>query len=114
MGATIEQEKKLTKPIEFSDDQVLIGHYLYDLGSLSHQITILRKNGVVSIIKTFSDGGQSTEALKDKVTSRGLRLDELENSYGEYYIVNQSGDLESWDTEGIIITLKKVMQSETE
>ncbi len=109
LGTTIEQTNKLTKPIKVSSDKTVIGNYLQEMGSLSRRITIYRENGKVFIMNIFLDGSQGIEEYRESKVSNGLRLDELKkNSFGEYYLVNKNGDLESWDSEGLIETLKEI------
>ncbi len=108
LGATIEQAQKLTKPIALNNNQELIGNYFNDRGDLSCRISIFKEKGKIFKQDTYNDGSQGTQELKESRSDRGLRLDEIErNDFGEYYVINSDGNLEFWDAQGLIKTLKK-------
>ena len=102
IGASIEQAK-------LNNTQVLIGKYFHDRGDLSCQILIFKENGKIFKKETYNDGSQGTKEFKGSRSKRGLRLDEFEkNDYGEFYVISSDGNLESWDAQGLIETLKKI------
>lgn len=108
LGATLEQATKLTESIA-KDNKAIIGIYFKELGDLSHQLIVFKEKNKILIKETYSDNGQRTKEYLGSKVNRGLRLQELgHNDFGEYYIVNQNGDLESWDNQGLIETLKKI------
>lgn len=109
LGATLEQAKKLTKPVALNNTQTLIGNYFHDRGDLSCRISIFNEKGKIFKRDTYNDGSQGTQELKESRSNRGLRLDELKkNDFGEFYVINSNGNLEFWDAQGLIETLKKI------
>jgi hypothetical protein len=57
--------------------------------------------------RRFKDGSSRTTKLADKTTSGRQLLAEIDNSYGEYYLINTNGDLECYDNDGWIVTYPK-------
>lgn len=110
LGATLEQATKLTKSVaKDNSNKAIIGIYFKELGDLSHRLGIFREKDKILIKETYLDNGQRTQEYLESKVNRGLRLQELgQNDFGEYYIVNRNGDLESWDEQGLIETLKKI------
>ena len=109
IGASIEDAKKLSQPIQTTGEKEIVGNYFQDLGSLSRRITIYREKKLIFIKTMYGDDSQNIEEIYESKDRRGIRLKEKEtNDFGEYYIVNTIGDLEFWDKQGLIETLKKL------
>ncbi len=108
LGATIEEVQKLMEPIARNNNQKLIGNYFKDRGFKS-RISIFKENGKIFKQDVALDGSQGIQEFKGSQTSQGLRLDEIEgNDYSEFYLINNDGNLESRDDQGLIETLKKI------
>ena len=108
LGATIEQAQKLMEPIARNNNQKLIGNYFKDRG-FKCRISIFKENGKIFKQDVYLDGSQGTQEFKGSQTSQGLRLDGIEgNDFGEFYLINKNGNLESRDDQGLIETLKKI------
>ena len=58
---------------------------------------------------TFKDGSSMAEELVEKKKStRGRRLDhKVKSDFGEFYVIANNGDLDMWDSEGLIGSAKK-------
>lgn len=83
----------------------MIGSWLRD-GALGHVMVLYKRNGKYFIDSIFADGGKNTESyLSKKLPDGGLRLDEPENSFGEYYVVDAKGNLQGWGENGVYMTL---------
>jgi len=82
-----------------------VGSWLRD-GALGHVMVLYKRNGKYSIDSIFPNGGKNTENYSaKKLPEGGLRLDEPENSFGEYYVVDASGNLQGWGENGMYMTL---------
>lgn len=87
-------------PVNLRYGGEIIGEWIWDLGELSHKITVFKKDGIVMMNKYYRDGTQGTERLKATKVRNGLRLDQLKtNSFGEYFIINNKKQLELHDSE---------------
>jgi hypothetical protein len=87
-------------PVNLKYGGEILGEWIWDVGDLSHKITVFKKDGTIMMNKYYRDGSQGTVKLKATKVRRGLRLDELQpNSFGEYFIINKSGQLEFYDME---------------
>lgn len=86
----------------------VIGQWLDDRPYVGNRITIYRSGGKLLLERKFRDGSSSDETLRERSTSRGRRFEEIGNESGEYYLINSSGDLQIWDSEGLVATARKV------
>ena len=55
----------------------------------------------------FKDGSGSTSNLLEKQSPIGHRFDEVDNAFGEYYVIDSRGNLQIGDRDGIFTTAKK-------
>lgn len=82
-----------------------VGSWLRD-GALGHVMVLYKRNGKYAIDSIFPNGGKNTESYQaKKLPDGGLRLDEPENSFGEYYVVDGKGNLQGWGENGVYMTL---------
>ncbi len=90
---------------DLSSYSELLGHWLTD-GALGHVKVLYKKDGEHFIDLIFADGSKGTEFYQAKKLPDGsLRLDEPENDFGEYYIVDNNGNLQGWSENGNYLTL---------
>lgn len=83
----------------------MIGSWLRD-GSLGHLMVLYKRDGKYSIDSIFPDGEKNSDSYSaKKLPDGGLRLDEPENSFTEYYIVDVNGNLQGWGENGMYMTL---------
>jgi hypothetical protein len=105
LGLSLEEEKALkSKKGETTRDE--IGAWITE--SLPGILTIYRKNESYIQEWQFNDGSKLTRHLIKKSSSKGMRLEEENNHFGEYYIINSANNLETWDRSGLISTSKRV------
>jgi hypothetical protein len=84
----------------------IVGEWIWDLLDLSHKITVFKKDGTFFMNEYHRDGSQRTVPLKVSKVARGLRLEEAQpNAFGEHFIINERGELEFYDVDGIILAL---------
>lgn len=89
-----------------------VGSWLRD-GALGHLMVLYTKNGKYFIDSIFADGGKNTEEyVAKKLPDGGLRLDDPENSFGEYYVVDIAGNLQGWGKNGLYMTLAPNKQAQ--
>ena len=100
------------KSSESVASQNIIGKWFADgSGGLyfSGPITIFKKGGKIFLKWEFDDGSVHLEEVESKFTSAGRRFDyKGEDGTGDYYVINNSGDLEIRDAMGIIQIAKKI------
>ncbi|MGE8065566.1 zinc ribbon domain-containing protein [Pseudomonas sp. NPDC089569] len=89
----------------------MLGSWLRD-GALGHVMVLYKRNGQYSIDSIFPSGGKNTENYQAKTLADGsLRLDEPENSFHEYYVVDSKGNLQGWGENGVYMTLPPTKSS---
>lgn len=82
-----------------------IGSWLSD-GGLGHVKVLYKRDGKYFIDLIYPNGEKSTEKyLGKQLSDGGLRLEEPENGFGEYYVVDAKGNLQSWSENGNYMTL---------
>jgi len=108
IGLTAEQENTLRQlPEDASLD--VIGSWLDDTPYLGCRINIFRKDGKIYMENTYKDGSSSIKEIIKKSSERGRKFERKEGSdVGEYYLIDNQGNLQFWDEEGIISTAKKI------
>ena len=110
LGLTKEQERFLLRKEKADPSKMILGQWLDQTPLTSHKTTIYQKNGKFYIEKAFSDGSSGVyDLIEMTVSSVGRRFREKEESaFGDHYVLDKNGDLQSWDNEGYIGTARKV------
>jgi len=106
MGLTKEEKTQLLEKTNLSKSN-LIGRWIDRSPYTSGVITISRNANVLEISKKYKDGSESSKKLLEKIVNGQKRWIEEGNTFGEYYILNNDGNLSIYDTEGLIKTLSK-------
>jgi len=88
--------------------QELIGIWFWELGDLSHRISIYQRQGILYMEKMFLDGSNSNDELVEKASSQGRKFSVPGTSYGDYYLLDNHGDLYMGDAEGSFEKLQKI------
>lgn len=105
LGATKDEYKSIEKSTTQEKD--LIGTWMVHRG-IEHKLVAYRKNGSV-FIKSIYSTGENEEQLEESFLKAGIKLqDESGKDRGEYYLINQNGDLEFWSENGNYYTAKKI------
>lgn len=82
-----------------------IGRWLdYSVGIF----TISKNADNLKIYKKYSDGSENVENLLEKMVNGQKHWIEENNTFGEYYLLNNDGSLSIYDTEGLVMTMKRV------
>lgn len=87
-----------------------IGAWLRDdYGSASHLLVAYERDGSYFIDSLFVDGGKSTRKMMGKSQPDGsLRLEETDNDFGEYYMIDRNGTLQGWNSDGLYLTVSSL------
>ncbi|MDF0732336.1 zinc ribbon domain-containing protein [Pseudomonas entomophila] len=81
------------------------GSWLRD-GALGHVMVLYTKGDKYFIDSLFATGGKNTDEYVGKRMQNGaLRLEQPDNGFGEYYIVEPGGNLQGWGENGVYMTL---------
>lgn len=99
------QDYTTLKALDLKEYPDKIGSWMRD-GALGHLVVLYKRDDNYSIDQVFASGGKNTYRYQaKKLPDGGLRLDEPENGFGEYFVVNAKGDLEGWGENGVYMTL---------
>jgi hypothetical protein len=108
LGLTAKQEESLATKVEDVAREV-VGSWLDQSPMVGGRISIYRKEGMLYMERTFKDGSSSNKELAEKPSSGGKRFEEKGGSrFGEHYIIDEQGNLQIRDQEGLIATAKKI------
>ena len=77
--------------------------------ALGSQITIYREGGTLYLEQTFKGFGSLKEEMVENSSPLGQRFDKKEgSSVGDHWIIDQEGNLQVRDNEGLIVTAQRV------
>lgn len=107
LGLTPEKEQReLRQPEDPSRD--VVGTWIDDF--LGTKMTIYRQQHQFFLEEKFKDGTALRQEVVETRSPLGRRFNETEEpAEGEYFIINQRGNLELRDNEGLIATARRVM-----
>ena len=107
-GITVETEATLSASVPDSkSDENVIGVWL-DTWAFSNTKTIKKIGDTYHMTTLYGDGSGSTETLTVKVVDGKERLyEDPDNAYGDYMVIEESGNLGFYDNEGFIYEAKK-------
>lgn len=108
LGTTIEEEGLLMDASR-PDSEEKIGEWFDDSPYVSGKYTLMKKGGKVFMVIKFKDGSVKEDEMIQKMYSERLRFDEKEgNDFGEYYLIERNESLGSYDSEGLIRTMRPI------
>jgi len=107
-GASVEEHDALLKQKEPGGNSV--GTWLRVLpGGPTHTITISESDdGTLTATYSYPDGASRAEEVVE--IDRGRKYRKAKAQFGEFQVINAEGDLELWDEQGRIETLKRVRE----
>ena len=106
LGLSKEQEAALSE-IEDSDRDVMSG-WLEDTFTQSRYL-LFRENGRLFMERTFGDGSSRVMEVVEKQSPHGRRLDRVEETNtDDYWVIDESGNLQLRDSEGLVTTAEKI------
>lgn len=107
IGLTADDAEKLATQLP-SQDRDEIGRWL-DESAFNKRVTIFRKDDKLYMEDAYQDGSVGVSEIRERASPIGRRFDKLIKSpAGDHWILDSSGDLQSYDDEGIISTAKKI------
>lgn len=106
MGFTDEQEAQATKKASStaSGGGSILGRWQSEFPPCVY--TIQESGGQTFLVQAFNDGSGSRHVLRTGTSNRGRRFDDTESRFEEFYVINSDGDLEIWDSDGLIDTVR--------
>jgi hypothetical protein len=108
LGLTKAAESSLSKLEPSSSDKKVVGTWLDDSIIESKIAIYYSKDGKLIFENIYSDGSTTIEMVESK-DPRGKKLEAARgNSFGEYYIINASNQLEFWGKNGNFYTAKSL------
>lgn len=108
LGLTAEQEETLKQQPDDPSREV-IGSWLDESPFIGSRITIFRQNGKLFIENTYKDGSSGKKEIVEKLSGKDRTFRRKEgSSVGEFYLIDNQGNLQMWDEEGIISTARKI------
>jgi len=105
-GLTSKQEAKFKGSSKKKSSSNVIGSWLSESPFLNFKLSIIKESGKLWIVREYTDGSKGKTELLDGGISRKVSYREKGNQHGEYYILDGSGNLSSYDSYGLIETYK--------
>lgn len=104
-GLTAEQERERSTKSDKRSGRA-IGVWLDEM---LDKIAIRHQNGTIVLVQQFGDGSiWNKEMIERQESGRWWYIQKGENTFGEYYVIDHSGDLGVYDHKGLIRTLQPV------
>lgn len=108
LGLTVYQENTL-KQLPDDPSREVIGSWLDETPFIGNRITIFRQNGKLFMENTYKDGSSGKKEIVEKLSGKKRTFRNKEgSSFGEFYSIDNQGNLQLWDKDGIISTAKKI------
>lgn len=107
LGLTVEQEQSFKTEANDPSREV-IGSWLDERPSMGNKTTIFSKDGKLFMENKYTDGSVGETELVEKASPRGRRLDDKNDRHGEYYLINNEGNLQGWGKDGPFFTARKI------
>ena len=101
-----EKAKLLEKTSSYEGN--IIGRWLDNSPYSGGIVTISKNADNLKIYKKYSDGSESVKNLLEKMVNGQKHWIEKNNTFGEYYLLNNDGSLSIYDTEGLVLTMKRL------
>ena len=109
MGATDEDVSMFKKSSSTDSNRKIIGTWLEEHAP-TRKLVLYRAKGKVFLETVYKSGNAGSQEMGEKKTSVGFRFFKNKgSSQGDYFLLNKNGDLEIWDSEGLISTAKKLI-----
>lgn len=99
LGATAEEEKELNKLSKNVDGGTTIGQW-FEQQATSATYVYYEKNNKFYMKTIFKDKSSMESEIKKTKVKNGLRLNDIGNTHGEYFLIASNGNLEFYNKEG--------------
>ena len=111
LGSSLEQEESFRKQVVPSPKGV-IGTWLYEIpggADMNRTYTIYHEDGTLYLKTTYTDGGGGAEVIKEKAHRMGRLFQTTgQATRGEYFLLDEKGNLQYWDREGCFAIARKL------
>ena len=110
LGLTAEEEQKLKLTAQSGNkSSQTIGIWLDETPYIAGKTTIRREKDTIVMVQEFKDGrSQKLEMVESRKSGLRKYKQKGEDQFGEYYIIDSSGNLKVYDREGLIKTLRPI------
>ena len=109
IGSTLEEHRTLNdyqKPIPTEGEEI-IGTWRANWG-LEYKMIFKIKDGIKTVESIYSDGSKGEEELlTETIEGKQRYYTESSKDHDEFFLINESGDLEFWSPNGNFYTAKK-------
>jgi hypothetical protein len=109
LGATAEEEKSSNELSKNIDGAKTLGTWFEQQYTSSTHI-YYEKNGKFYVRIIFKDKSSMDSEVKKRKVKNGLRLEDVENTNGEYYIISKNGELEFYNHENKKFTTGQIVK----
>lgn len=106
LGLTRKRKKELSSENGKGERQVL-GRWLHE-GFSGSRFVLFRKSGNLYLEQTFEDGGSRVMEVVEKESPHGCRIERIEDRMGDFWVINDEGNLERRDDKGVIWTAEAI------
>lgn len=103
MGESATNYEKM-KGQELPEGDV-IGSWMVNRG-MEYRMTAYNKDGQTYLQSAYGDGTSTDDLYVLTESDKGTKLEEEDNGFGEYFIINSEGELEFWSDNGNYYTAK--------
>ena len=88
---------------------MIVGEWIDQFtSSIENRIAIFKTTaGQFYMANEFSDGSKGTLNLRETESLVGRRFDVADSPTGDYFVIDAQGDLQIWDSYGLIRTARK-------
>lgn len=83
----------------------VIGSWMVNRG-MEYRMTAYNKDGQTYLRSGYGDGTSTDDLYILTESDKGTKLEEEDNGFGEYFIINSEGELEFWSDNGNYYTAK--------
>ena len=91
------------------ETQDVLGRWVLEEGPFPSRYVLLRKDDKLIMEQTFRDGSSQAMEMVEAKSPLGRRLDRVQTNVPEdYWVINENGDLELRDDEGLYLTARKI------
>jgi hypothetical protein len=97
LGATADEEKELNEFSKNVKGGKILGQWFVQLSAFTYVYYEKNKKFYMKIV--FKDKSSMESEVKKKKVKNGVRLDDSENTHGEYRIITSNGNLEFYNKE---------------
>ena len=109
LGLSVEDDKAMEeKAYDIVSDKEAIGKWLDQSPLIGGCIVIYKESGEIYYEKFYANGGSSKKKVAESVVSIGRRFDPKTTSSGDHWIIDEKGDLQIRDNQGLVAIANQI------